>query len=44
VFVLRPPHPDAGVASIAGAVAVMAGHVDRQAVNGDDVIPDPTAA
>lgn len=35
------PHPTPGFEAIAGAVAVMAGQVDRCTVNGETVIPQP---
>lgn len=33
--------PTAGFAPIAGAIAVMAAHVDRCTVNGEEVVPQP---
>ena len=35
------PHPTAGFEPIAGAIAVMAGVVDRCTVNGEVVVPQP---
>ena len=35
------PHPTAGFASLAGAVAVMPGLVDRCTVDGETVVPQP---
>ncbi len=35
------PQPTPGFEPIAGAVAVMAGHVDRCTVNGETVVPQP---